>query len=108
MATNFTSVITETIGEDEVVIYQSPAGIKSIVIGCSVANKTTASLPVTLKIKRGEAIAYYVRNKKIATGDNDELMKGNKIVLLSGDQLIASSIETDSFSAIVSALTGVT
>lgn len=107
MATNFTSVITETIGEDEVVIYQSPTGIKSIIIGCSVANKTTGSLPITIKIKRGNTTGYYVKNKKINTGDNDELMKGNKIVLLSGDQLIASSVEIDSFSALVSALTGV-
>ena len=107
MATNFTNAVASNIGTTEVVIYTPPANTKAILIGCNLANKTGGILPVSLILRTTNGDAYIVKNKRVDNGDNEEVMKGNKITMLPGNQLVAVSVDDNAFDAIASILTGV-
>jgi hypothetical protein len=107
MATNFINAVASNIGTTEVVIYTAPANTKAILIGCNLANTTGSILPVSLILRKTTGDTYIVKNKRVDNGDSSEVMKGNKIILLPTDQLVAISVDDDAFDAIASILTGV-
>lgn len=69
-------------------------GDKAIVIGLNVANTFGSTLPISITHTQGGTAVYVVRNKRIKSGETEELMKGNKLVLMPGDSLSAQ-VETD-------------
>lgn len=107
MATSFINATARDVGTTEVVLYTTPAGVKAILIGCNMANKTGATLPISLVLRKSTGDLFVVKNKRVLNGDNEEVMRGNKLVLASGDQLVVVSNDDNAFDVVASILTGV-
>jgi hypothetical protein len=103
--TTFTNAIANAVGTAEVVVFT--AADKSIVIGCSVSNLKSTTIPFTIKMRRGSADTYVHKDKRIEAGEPFELMKGNKLVLNAGDKLIVSALVDSSLDVVFSILQGV-
>ena len=108
MATSFINAVARDVGTTEVVIYTVPAQTKAILIGCNLANKTGSILPVDLILRKSAGDSYVVRGMRVANGENAEVMRGNKLVLQSGDALVSKSGLDNGFDVIASILIGVT
>jgi hypothetical protein len=108
MATSFINATAKDVGATESVVYTVPGGVKAILIGCNLSNTTNSILPVSLFLRKsGGGDLYVVKNARIGNGENSEVMKGNKLVMQSGDQLVAISVISSAFDVIASILTGV-
>ena len=107
MATSFINAKATNVGTADSVVYTVPSGVKAILIGCNVANKTGGILPVSLILRSSGGDTYVVKDKRIENGANEELMRGNKLVLLSGDAIVATSGLDNGFDVVASILTGV-
>lgn len=107
MATSFINATATNVGTADSVVYTVPAGTKAILIGCNVANKTGGILPINLVLRKTGGDIYISNKKRIGNGESDELMKGNKMVLMAGDAIVATSGLDDSFDVIASILIGV-
>lgn len=109
MATSFFNAKAESVGTSEVTVYTVPEGQKAILIGCNIANIINTIVPITLSIKNDtlETTTVVVKNKRINNGESEEIMRGNKIVMNSGDYLTISSEVDDSVDIIASLLIGV-
>ncbi len=105
MATSFTNAIANAVGTTEQIVFT--ATDKSIVVGCSVTNILSTTVPITIKLRRGSQDTYVQRDKRVESGEQFELMKGNKLVLASGDKLIVSSKVDSSVDVVFSILQGV-
>lgn len=105
MATTFTNAIANGVGTTETIVYTATE--KAIVIGCSISNLISSTVPFTIKTRRGSTDTYVHKDKRIEAGDPFELMKGNKLVLLAGDKLIVSSKVDASLDVVFSILQGV-
>jgi hypothetical protein len=107
MATSFINAVARNVGTAEAVVYTVPAGSKAILIGCNLANKTGGILPVSLILRKAGGDTFIVKDLRIGNGENVEVMRGNKLVLASGDAIIAQSVLADAFDVIASILAGV-
>lgn len=107
MATSFINATASNVGTAGSVVYTVPTGLKAILIGCNVANKTGGTLPISLILRNTGGDTYISSNKRIGNGENDELMKGNKLVLSAGDAIVAVSGLDNSFDVVASILLGV-
>ena len=105
MATTFVNAISRGVGIAEVVSFTAPE--KSIVIGGSLTNKLSTTVPVTLIIRRGTDDTYIQKDRREDSDDPFELMKGNKLVLNTGDKLVVSSKVENSIDVVFSILQGV-
>lgn len=105
MATTFTNSTARAIGTQETVVHTAPE--KSIIIGCSVTNLLSTTVPITIKVRNGVTDTYWAKNKRIDAGDPIELMKGNKLVLQAGEVLVVSSLVDSSVDVVISVLQGV-
>ena len=105
MATTFTNAIANSVGTSEVEVYTATE--KAIVIGCSISNLLSTTVPFTIKTRRGSTDTYVHKDKRIEAGDPFELMKGNKLVLLPGDKLVVSAKVDTSLDVVFSILQGV-
>lgn len=105
MATTFVNTISRAVGTTEVEAFS--ATDKSIVIGCSITNLLSTTVPITIKLRRGGVDTYIHRDKRVESGEPFELMKGNKLVLATSDKLIVSSKVNSSIDVIFSILQGV-
>lgn len=108
MANIFNNAVATNIGTAETVIYTAPVGIKAILIGCNLSNTSPGILPISLILRKETGDTYIVRNKRVSNGESEELMRGNKLIMLPGDSLVALTVEDNAFDAIASILTGVT
>lgn len=107
MATSFINATVSGVGTAEAVVYTAPAGVKAILIGCNLANRTGGTLPISLILRKSGGDIYIVKNKRVANGENEEVMRGNKMVVASGDQIVAVSNDDNAFDVVASILTGV-
>ena len=105
MATVFVNAISRAVGTTEVISFTAPE--KCIVIGGSINNLLSTTVPFTIKIRRGSQDTYIQKDKRIEAGDPFELSKGNKLVLATGDKLIVSAKVDSSIDAVFSILQGV-
>lgn len=105
MATTFTNAISRAVGTTETIVFT--ATDKSIVIGCSITNLLSTTVPFTIKVRRGSQDTYIHKDKRIESGEPFELMKGNKLVLATSDKLIVSSKVDSSLDVVFSILQGV-
>lgn len=106
MAATFNNALVNGVGTVQSVLYTSET-LKTILVGCCVTNITRATLPVTVAIRRGDALTRIANNIRVPNGESFEAVKGNKIVLLPGDELIAYSADDNAFDIVVSLLEGV-
>ena len=104
---SFINAPVANIGATEQAIFAPAAGVKAILIGCNLANKTGGILPISIWVRRAGVDTYIVKDKRVGNGENEEIMRGNKMVLVPGDSLMASSVTADAFDVIASILTGV-
>lgn len=108
MATSFINATAKGVGATAVVVFESPTGVKAILIGCNLANISNGILPVSLYIRKPNGDEFFVvKNKRIGNGENEEVMKGNKMVLEAGDKLMAVTAIPEGFDVIASVLKGV-
>jgi len=105
MATIFVNAISRAVGTSEVISFTAPE--KCIVIGGSISNLKSTTIPFTLKIRRGSEDTYIHKDKRIDAGDPYELSKGNKLVLATGDKIVISAKVDSSIDAVFSILQGV-
>ncbi len=89
MANDFKRICTPNIGTSLTTIYAVPAGpasaaLESIVIGITMANKTTTGVTADIFIDNedGSNDVYIVKNASIPAGAALEVMSGNKLVLM--------------------------
>jgi hypothetical protein len=105
MATSFTNAIANAVGITEQIVFT--AADKSIVVGCSITNLLSTTVPITIKVRRGTTDTYIHKDKRVESGEPFELMKGNKLVLAASDKLIVSSKVDSSIDVVFSILQGV-
>lgn len=105
MATTFVNAISRGVGTTEAVVFTAPE--KSIVIGGSITNKLSTTVPFTLILRRGTDDTYVQKDRRVDANDPFELMKGNKLVLQTGDKIVVSAKVDSSIDAVFSILQGV-
>jgi len=101
----FANVSATGVGTTPVTLYTATE--KTVVIGCNASNVTNQIVPVSIILNDGANDIYIKKNFRIENGFNDEVMKGNKIVLEIGDSLKASASIDSSVDIVLSLLTGV-
>ena len=115
MANDFKRICTPCVGTSLAAIYTVPAGagssaLESIVIGITLANKTTTGITGSIFIDNedGSNDVYIVKDATIPPGASLEVMAGNKLVLMNdgsnADVLKASCSVTNSLDCTVSIL----
>ena len=89
MANDFKRICTPNVGTSLAAIYTDPAGssssdLETIVIGITMANKTTSGIFADLYIDNedGSNDVYLVKDAVIPPGTALEVMAGNKLVLM--------------------------
>ena len=89
MANDFKRICTPNVGTSLAAIYTVPAGssssaLETIVIGITMANKTTSGIFADLYIDNedGSNDVYLVKDAVIPPGTALEVMAGNKLVLM--------------------------
>lgn len=109
MTARFENSSVANVGISYSTVFTSPPGEKSILIGCNISNITGAILPINiiLQANNGNSNTFITKNFRINNGENYEIMKGNKLVLQSGDKILANSTSNSSFDVIASLLVGV-
>jgi hypothetical protein len=104
MAT-FKSTATRNLGTSATTIHTAASG--SVVIGLNAANIYPSELPISVWHRRGGNDTYIIKEFRVGPGKTEELMRGNKIVLETGDTLQASTALANGFDILVSVLEGV-
>ena len=115
MANDFKRICTPSVGTSLAAIYTVPAGssssaLETIVIGITMANKTTSGIFADLFIDNedGSNDVYLVKDAVIPPGTALEVMAGNKLVLMNdgsnADVLKALCSATNSLDVTVSIL----
>ena len=115
MANDFKRICTPDVGTSLAAIYTVPAGagssaLETIVIGITLANKTTTGITGSVFIDNedGSNDVYIVKDATIPPGASLEVMAGNKLVLMNdgsnADVLKASCSVTNSLDCTVSVL----
>ena len=115
MANDFKRICTPDIGTSLTTIYPVPAGassaaLESIVIGITMANKTSSGITGSIFIDNedGSNDVYIVKDASIPAGAALEVMSGNKLVLMNdgtnADNLEATCSATSSLDVTVSVL----
>ena len=115
MANDFKRICTPSVGTSLAAVYTVPAGagssaLETIVIGITMANKTTSGIFADLFIDNedGSNDVYLVKDAIIPPGTALEVMSGNKLVLMNdgsnADVLKALCSATNSLDVTVSIL----
>jgi hypothetical protein len=88
MANDFKRFCVPNVGTTNTTLYGVPAGasssaLESIVIGITMANKTTSGITASIFIDNedGSNDVYIVKDASIPAGASLEVMSGNKLVL---------------------------
>lgn len=101
----FKSTATRNLGTAPTTIYTAISG--TVVIGLNAANVCPTELPISIWHRRSAADTYILKEFRVGPGETEELMRGNKIVLQTGDTLVASTALANGFDLLVSVLEGV-
>lgn len=116
MANDFKRICTPNVSNSSnSTIYAVPAGassaaLESIVIGITMANKTSSGITASIFLDNedGSNDVYIVKDASIPAGSSLEVMSGNKLVLMNdgsnGDNLEALASAANSLDVTVSVL----
>ena len=115
MANDFKRFCVPSVGTSLTTLYTVPAGasssaLESIVIGITMANKSTSGITASIFIDNedGSNDVYIVKDASIPAGASLEVMSGNKLVLQNdgsnGDNLEAIASAANSVDVTVSIL----
>ena len=101
----FKSTATRNLGISPTTIYTAISG--TVVIGLNAANVYASELPIDVWHVRSGNNTFILKQFRVGPGETEELMRGNKIVLQTGDTLVASTAIANGFDILVSVLEGV-
>lgn len=101
---NFVRTPSRNVGTSPVTIFTATSN--TVVIGLSVANIYGRTLPVKVWHDSSGVVTYILKDLRIGPGETEEYMKGNKIVLQTGDTLKAQTVLANGFDVYVSVLEG--
>jgi hypothetical protein len=108
MATSFINATAKGVGATAAVVFEAPVGVKAILIGCNLANVSNGILPVSLFIRKLNGDEFFIiKSKRVGNGENEEVMRGNKLVIEAQDKLMAVTAVESGFDVIASVLKGV-
>lgn len=99
MANSFKNYTVGSIGTSGQNVYTVPSGTTGIMIGCNVANVTSASVSFDATIKG----VHVVKNVSLPTGSSVSILEG-KIILEAGDTLNVTSSADNGVDVILSVL----
>ena len=109
MANDFKRFCVPDVGTSNTTLYGVPAGagssaLETIVIGITMANKTTSGITASVFIDNedGSNDVFIVKDATIPAGTSLEVMAGNKIVLETGDILKVQSNTANSLDTTMS------
>jgi len=102
---SFVNASANSIGTTTQTIYS--ANTKAIVIGCNISNILGTIIPVDIIVNVGGKDVYIKKELRIDNGSSEEIMRGNKIVLVPGDSFKARSYANSSIDIVLSILEGV-
>jgi len=106
MAGTFNKQVTENIGTILLPIYQ--ATVKTVLVSCLLTNKLPGYMSVALLWRSAAGIdTQLIPNATVRGGAALDGASGKKLVLLPGDQLLATAPVDGAFDAAVSVLEGV-
>jgi len=104
-AYQFINAAQSDVGTTPVDIYTVPANKKSIMIGCSVANTTGATLPVDVRLIKADATSVSLAKAvRVDGGTTTDIMSGKKLVMQTGEKIQIVSKLDNSFDCVVSIL----
>jgi len=99
MANTFKNYVTSSIGVTGQGIYTVPSGTTSVMIGCNIANISSSTINVDVRVKG----VYIVKGVIIPAGSAISVLDG-KIILETGDTVFVESDTANSADVIVSVL----
>jgi len=108
MSTSFINRTSKEVGTTAVTMYTTPSNSKAILIGANIANVSGSTVPFDIYITKGGVDYYVVKGHRVTTGNNIEVMKGNKLVLDNDDIVKVKSEIASSIDVTLSILSGVT
>ena len=106
MAQDFERTITKDI-DASLTDVRGTSNSDDAIVGIRLANTTTSQIEADVAITQNDntVLAYLIKNAPIPAGSSLELIDGgSKIVLQSGDKLMAKSNTTNSMDVVVSAV----
>lgn len=103
---SFINATANNVGTNLTTVYT--ATNKCIIIGCNLTTVVGSIVPVDVVLNHGGTDNYIRKQLRIDPAiSNEEIMKGNKIVMVSGDSLKVRSHVNSAIDVVVSILTGV-
>ena len=99
MANTFKNYTADGAGIGDTTVYTVPASTTSVVIGCNVANVTSSSIEVSVKV----GSVFIVKDAPIPVASALSVLDG-KIILETGDTIVVSSDTAASADVILSVL----
>jgi hypothetical protein len=106
MATyQFKNATQTAVGTTTTAVYTTPAGKKTIAIGCVVTNTTKTGLPVTVSlIKADDSEVLLAQDSRLLGGQSTDFLSGKKVVLVAGERITLRSAAPSSVDCLVSVL----
>ena len=108
MANTFKLKTKNAIGTGSATVYTVPSSTTTVMIGCSIANRTINAIQGSVLVSsdtsdtESNEDVYIVRNAPIPAGSSLEVMSGNKVVLQTTDIVKINSDSSGSLDASVS------
>lgn len=107
MANTFKNALSAGIGTGATIVYTAGSGVTATIIGCTVANISSAQITATVTITdtSGTVTSHIVKDAPIPVGRSLVAIGGDhKIVLETTDKITVTSSASSSIDAIVSVL----
>lgn len=105
MANTFKNNKSRLVGTSEVSVYAvgNTSGHRTVVIGCSLANRKTNSVTASVSVyDSGNDQYYLVKDAPIPAGGTLEVMSGNKIILNQDEEVRVIASEASAVDCILS------
>jgi len=91
MPINYQNQLTPTITSSTTVYSPTTVGVQCTLIGCLIANTTSATVNATVLLTSGATTVNIVKNVQIPSGTSLDIMNAAKIVIERNDVLAVSA-----------------
>ena len=99
MANTFKNYVSTSVGTSATTVYTVPTGTTAVIIGCNVANSTTAAIYVDAQL----GSTYIVKGAPVPSGSALSMLDG-KIIMEAGETFVVTSDTATSADIILSVL----
>lgn len=104
MSNNFSNALARNVGTSSTMLYEPTVGSKSMCIELDLCNTVTTGVTASVWVSRNGDDYYIVKDAPLPVGGSLQVISGQKIVLLDGDQLYLTASMNSSVDAIASIL----